>query len=380
VCRSAVRSSIGVSNEGTVLMIVIAADTHKSSHSFSAVVEQTGRVEAERAFAADARGMLDTLRWAKGLGQQRVWALEDCRHVSGRLERFLVASGERVIRVAPRLMGQSRRAERAAGKSDVIDARAIARAVLKDGIESFPMAYLDERAMEIRLLVDHRADLVAERTRMQARLRWHLVELDDAFEATIPAGGLDRQVWLDRVDRRLRRLSQTARVRVARDELRRIRELTRTANALERELKTLICAHRPQLLAWDGCGVISAATLIGRTAGAARFATDGHFARQAGAAPIPASSGRKDRQRLNRGGDRQLNAALHRIAVAQGRCHPPAREYLARKQAEGRTRIEALRCLKRHLARHAWQLLRDPTTDLNTNNPNPFRHARTRWP
>jgi transposase len=101
----------------------------------------------------------------------------------------------------------------------------------------------------------------------------------------------------------------------------------------------------------------SAATLIGRTAGAARFASDGHFARQARAAPIPASSGRKDRQRLNRGGDRQLNAALHRIAVAQGRHHPAAIEFLARKQAEGKSRIEALRCLKRHLARTAWQLL-----------------------
>jgi transposase len=156
-------------------MIVIAADTHKSTHSFSAVAEQTARVEAEKTFAADERGMLQTLRWAKGVGAERVWALEDCRHVSGRLERFLVASGERVVRVAPKLMGQSRRAERSAGKSDVIDARAIARAVLKDGVERFPVAFLDERAMEIRLLADHRADLVAERTRMQARLRWHLV-------------------------------------------------------------------------------------------------------------------------------------------------------------------------------------------------------------
>jgi transposase len=361
-------------------MIVIGADTHKSSHSFSAVAEQTGRIEAERTFGADRRGMLATLRWGRGLGERRVWALEDCRHVSGRLERFLVASGERVIRVAPKLMGQSRRAERDAGKSDVIDARAIARAVLKDGIDSFPAAFLDEQAMEIRLLADHRADLVAERTRMQSRLRWHLLELDDELEASIPAGGLDRHVWIERVERRLRRLEQSARVRVARDELRRIRELTRTATELERQLKALIADYRPELLAWKGCGVMSAATLIGRTAGAARFASDGHFARQAGTAPIPASSGRRDRQRLDRGGDRQLNAALHRIAVAQGRHHAPAIAFLARKQAEGKTRIEALRCLKRHLARHAWQILRAPTparknslsmTDTNANAPAP---------
>jgi transposase len=141
-------------DEGTLVMIVIGADTHKSTHSFSAVNEQTGRLAGERTFGADERGMLATLRWAQGLeDQERVWALEDCRHVSGRLERALVAAGERVIRVAPRLMGQSRRAERDSGKSDVIDARAIARAVLKDGIGSFPAAFLDERAMEIRLRV-----------------------------------------------------------------------------------------------------------------------------------------------------------------------------------------------------------------------------------
>jgi transposase len=354
-------------------MIVIGADTHKSSHSFSAVDEQTGRLAGEKTFGADERGMLGALRWAQGLDDgDRVWALEDCRHVSGRLERALVAAGERVIRVAPKLMGQSRRAERDAGKSDVIDARAIARAVLKDGVESFPAAFLDETAMEIRLLADHRADLVCERTRMQSRLRWHLVELDDQLEASIPAGGLDRTVWLDRVERRLKRLGQTARVRVARDELRRIREHTRTAHGLEHQIKTLIAAYRPELLELKGCGVISAATLIGRTAGAERFKTDGHFARQAGVAPIPASSGRKSRQRLNRGGDRQLNAALHRIAVAQGRWHPPATAYLAKKQAEGKSRIEALRCLKRHLARTVWQLLRNHPNRINalsmTNN------------
>ena len=350
-------------------MIVIAADTHKSSHSFSAVSEDNGRVQAEKKFAADQAGMLQTLRWGRSLGERRVWALEDCRHVSGRLERFLVASGERVIRVPPKLMGASRRAEREPGKSDVIDARAVGRAVLERGVDAFAAAFLDQRALEIRLLNDHRADLVAERTQLQSRLRWHLVELDDALEARIPAGALDRTVWLDRVDRRLKRLGQTARVRVAREQLRRIRQLCREIKALEVELKALIVAHRPQLLALEGCGVISAATLIGRTAGAERFRTDGHFARQAGVAPIPASSGRRDRQRLNRGGDRQLNAALHRIAVTQGRQHPPAKAFLNRKQAEGKSRLESLRCLKRHLARRVWQLLREPPTPTTTRRP-----------
>ena len=113
----------------------------------------------------------------------------------------------------------------------------------------------------------------------------------------------------------------------------------------------LVKAQAPQLLELQGCGALTAAKLIAETAGAKRFASDAKFARLAGVAPIPASSGKRIRHRLDRGGNRQLNCALHRIAVTQGRVHPPAREFLAKKQAEGKTRIEALRCLKRHLAR-----------------------------
>ena len=104
---------------------------------------------------------------------------------------------------------------------------------------------------------------------------------------------------------------------------------------------------------------ITAATLIGRTAGAQRFPTDGHYARQAGVAPIPVASGRHDRVRLNRGGDRQLNHALHTIAITRARTCPKTRAYLDRKLAQGKTRPEAYRCLKRHLARRIWRLLHD---------------------
>jgi transposase len=339
-------------------MIVIGADTHKSTHTFAAVEEGTGQIVATKTAGADRAGMLAVWRWGRALGDGRVWALEDCRHVSGRLERMLVGQGERVVRVAPKLMGQTRRGERRPGKSDEIDAVCVARAAVREGVESLPMAFLDEQAFEIRLLHDHRQDLVAERTRHQNRLRWHLVELDPELEARLPTRSLDRDVVLDRVARRLQRLAQTARVRVARDELRRIRELTRAERALERELSTQIKLLRPELLAEQGIGATTAATLIGRTAGAQRFATDGHFARQAGAAPIPASSGRTSgRMRLNRGGDRQLNCALHHIAVTKARLDPTTRAYLDRKLAEGKTRAEAYRCLKRHLARRIWHLL-----------------------
>jgi transposase len=332
-------------------MIVIGADTHKRSHALAAVDAGTGRVRGQREIKAEEPGHLAAVRWARGLDEDRVWAIEDCRHVSRRLEQTLIAAGERVVRVAPQRMGASRRGEREPGKSDEIDALAIAGAVVKVGVENFPAAYLDERALEIRLLSDHRKDLVAERTRAQNRLRWHLLDLSPELERSLKRGALEKPRQLDRIDRCLRRMPACARVRVARDEVRQIRVLTGQADALERELLTLVRAHRPRLLAEIGCGALTAALLIGRTAGAERFASDASFARLTGTAPIPFSSGQRDRHRLDRGGDRQLNSALHIIAITRARYDPATRAYLARKEAEGKTRKGALRCLKRHLAR-----------------------------
>jgi len=338
-------------------MIIIGADTHKRSHSLGAVDGQTAAVVGERTIRADEAGHLAALRWARELDTERLWAIEDCRHVSRRLEQALLAAGERVIRVPPKLMGASRRGERQPGKSDQIDALAVARAVLREGVERFPVAFLDEQAMEIRLLADHRDDLVAERTKAQNRLRWHLLELCPELEASLPKRSLDREAQLERIARRLRRLPGSARVKVARELVAHIRQLTRQADALEKELHARIRAHRPQLLEETGCGPLVAATLIGHTAGAERFATDAHFARQAGVAPIPVSSGNSTRHRLHRGGDRQLNRALHMIAITRAAHDPETRAYLERKKTEGKTGREAIRCLKRHLARRFHRLL-----------------------
>jgi transposase len=346
-------------------MIVIGVDTHKRTHALAAIDAETGQLLGEREIPATEQGQLAGLRWAHELGQDIVWAIEDCRHVSQRLERSLVSAGERVLRVAPKLMGASRRGEREPGKSDQIDARAIARAVLREGIERFPAAFLDEQAVEIRLLCDHREILVSERTRLINRLRWNLVVLDPELEAKISPRKLDYPGQLQRITRRLREMSQTARVRIARYQVKRITVLTREAEALKRELRDLIRARCPQLLAETGCGPLCAAILIGQTAGAERFASDAHFARMAGVAPIPASSGRRERHRLHRGGNRQLNRALHVIAITRGRIDPQTRAYLARKEAEGKSRIEAMRCLKRHLARHYHRLLlRQPASTV----------------
>ncbi len=338
-------------------MIVIGVDPHKQTHTAAAVDAAAGELLGERTVKARRVGQEQLLAWARGYGEERLWALEDCRHVSISLERFLLASGERVVRVPPKLMAGARRSARERGKSDAIDALAVARACLRE--PSLPAARLEGPEREIRLLLDHREDLVGERTRIQQRLRWHLHELDPELE--LPAGCLDRHCWLDRVGRRLARGEQTAQVRIARELVVRCRELSARCRELERELAARVRAQTPALLELPGCGVLTAAKLVGETAGVARFAGDAQLAMHAGAAPLPASSGNSNRHRLNRSGNRQLNCALHRIAVTQGRHYPPARAYLARKQAEGKSRKEALRCLKRHLARTVYRTLTAPT-------------------
>ena len=342
-------------------MIVIGTDTHKQSHTCGAVDGDTARALAERTARARKGGFDELLIWARKLGHERVWAIEDCRHVSGAFERFLVSRGERSVRVAPKHMAGARNSARERGKSDSIDAFAIARAALREGVETLPTAHLDEHALEIRLLLDHRDDLVSDRCADQRRLRWHLHDLWPELE--IPTGALDRDKWLSKIAGRLARAEQGARVRVARELLRQVKERTRRIRALERELEPLVAAYAPQLLEERGCGPLTAAKLIGEIAGAERFGSDAKLARMGGVAPIPASSGKTSRHRLDRGGNRQLNCALHRLAVNKGKYCPESAAYLERKQAEGKSRREALRCFKRHLARRVWRLLRAPTPD-----------------
>jgi len=339
-------------------MIVLGADTHKRSHTIAAVAAATGEMRGEQTVQVGARGFDALLRWARGLDGERVWALEDCRHVSGSLERFLIARGERVLRIPTHLSASARKSARQRGKSDPIDAVGVARVVLQEGLESLPTAHLDGPELDLRLLVDHRERLVRQRVALNSTLQWHLHDLWP--ELQLPGSSLFYGRWAPRVARRLARTEQTMRVRIARDELRRIRELSQAIKALEHEIAELVAKIAPQLLSEPGFGPLTAAKLVGEIAGAQRFATPAKLARAAGVAPIPASSGNTQRQRLDQGGNRQINAALHRVIVTRARCHPETRDYIARRQAEGKTTREAIRCLKRYLARHVWRLLQPP--------------------
>jgi transposase len=334
-------------------MIVIGVDPHKRTHTAAAVDRQTGELVGELTVRGNEEGHARLLEWARELGGDRGFALEDCRQVSCRLERFLIGRGERVVRVPPKLMAGARRAARSRGKSDAIDALAVARAAIRE--PDLPEAHLEGASRELRLLVDHRDDLVCERTRSQNRLRWHLHEIDPGLE---PSGrSLGRLKVLDSLGRRLARREQSVQVRIARELVGHCRELTRQADLLEREIETLVRRHAPQLLALPGCGALTAAKLVGEVAGIERFRTDAQLAMHAGVAPLDVSSGRQQRHRLNRAGNRQLNRALHTIAIVQKRVYAPAKAYIARHQADGKSNKEALRALKRQLARRVFNIL-----------------------
>jgi transposase len=195
--------------------------------------------------------------------EERVWALEACRHVFGSLERFVIERGERVLRIPTHLTAKARRSARKRGTSDAIDALNVARAALQEGLESFAAAQLDGPELDLRLLVDHRERLVRHRVELNSTLLWHLHDLWP--ELRLPGGALFSTKWTARIGQRLARAQQTMRVRIARDELRRLRELTLAINRLEREITELVPQIAPQLLTEPGFGPLIAANWSARS-------------------------------------------------------------------------------------------------------------------
>jgi transposase len=333
-------------------MVVIGIDSHKRTHT-AVAADENGRQLAEKTVAATGAGHLELVRWASRFAERR-WALEDCRHLSRRLSTDLLVAGEAVVRVPPKLMAGARRSTREPGKSDPIDALAVARAALRE--PDLPVATLEGPEREIRLLVDHREDLVAERTRAANRLRWHLHELDPGSEPV--ARSLDRAVVLAALDARLAEVPGTV-ARLARELVGRIRALTASIDALEREISRLVAPLAPSLLALTGCGSLTAAKLIGETAGIGRFRSAAAFARLNGTAPVPVWSGNTERHRLSRSGNRQLNVALHRIAITQLRLGGLGLAYVEHRRAAGDTKTEAIRALRRRISDEVFRRMRE---------------------
>ena len=243
-------------------MIVLGADTHKRSHTIAAVAAASGEVLRR----ADRRVRRQGCRGPAGLGARSgrgarlgIGGLPACL---GSLERFLIERGERVLRVYSTLMSASRRQARGRGKSDSIDALAVARAALREGLDSLPAAHLDGPELDLRLLVDHRERLVHQRVAINNTLQWHLHDLWP--DLRFPGSALFHGTWGPRIARRLARAEQTMRVRIARDELRRIRELTQTIKALEAEIADLVAQIAPHVLTEPGFGPLTRRGQAGR--------------------------------------------------------------------------------------------------------------------
>jgi len=329
-------------------MMVVGVDPHKQSHT-AVAVDELGRKQAAKTVKARREGHLQLLAWARSLAAEGlVWAVEDVRHVAGNLIRDLLAAGEMVVFVPPKLMAAERRGGRERGKSDPIDALAIARLALREQ-GRLPAAHLDERTRPVRLLTDHRDALVAERTRVINRLRWHLHDL--APDLAPKARALSQPPARTRLAAALAAVPSGTAARIAAAQLAHITALSQQIDALKAELAPLVTALAPALLAIPGVGVLTAAKILGETGNITRFRSTAAYARHT--APIPASSGTgaTGPHRLNQAGNRQLNAALHRIAITQARSHPPAKTLLQRRQETTHdTAKGSLRVLKRHLS------------------------------
>ena len=309
------------------------------------------------------------MAWARALADERVWALEDCRHVSGSLERFLLAHGETVIRVSPQLMGDAVAARPASAANPTRSTRWPSREMaVRDGIDTFPAARLAGPELEIRLLHDHRARLVADRTALINDLRWHVFDLWPDYEIAprtlgaahppataraAPAGRGTQRAGARRTRRTAPRPRAHPRDQRARTRTRRHWSPRRTGAGRrprqrphpDRRLRRRDRRHHP-------------------------LPHPRQTRPRRGAAPIPVWSGHNNgRLRLDIGGNRRLNHALHLYALSRIRHDPATAAYIAKQRARGKTHKEAIRLLKRHLVNRVWRLLQPDAQPARTRHP-----------
>lgn len=333
-------------------MIAVGVDTHKGSH-FAVALDRLGQLLGELVIEVSAAGYRELERWAAGLaadGQQLVFGIEGTGSWGAGLCEHLQRAGCSVVEVE-----RPRRRDRRVGKSDRIDALGAAKKVLAGEGLSTPRAG-GARAALAALLVAYRS-CVGERTRVLNQLQSLHTTAPVALRERIGEGNgkqLERRLARMRA-RKDAEVAERAVLTVMRDLAAHSRALAADAARYEQELSGLVCALAPTLLEEVGVGPISAAKLLVCDPG--RFKSEAAFARCNGTAPIPASSGKTVRHRLNRGGDRQVNNAIHTIALCRSLHHPETRAYLDRRIGEGKTKREAMRALKRHLSRSLFNRL-----------------------
>ena len=337
-------------------MSAIGIDTHKATLAACAV-DGLGAPLEERTFANDPAGHRDLAAWARRLAPDGIVGLEGSSSYGAAAARYLLADGLSVREVPPHLSRREHLGTRRAGKSDPGDALAIARVTARE--RHLPPVRVADRSSELGLLTEAREDAVAESTCVRNRLHADLLVVLPGYQDQ--AANLVAACHRRTITRRLRRLTGI-RVELARGRLARLTVIGAEVRRLTARIELLLGDH--PLLALPGVGVVTAAKLVAEAGDLRRFRSADAFAALAGVAPIPASSGQRQRMRLNRGGNRQLNRAFYTIASNQAIYHLPAKAYLARKVAEGKTRREAIRALKRQLVRTVFRLLREGAIGL----------------
>jgi transposase len=327
------------------MKVLIGVDPHKTSVAVAAVDEAAGELLERASFPQDRAGLSALERWARRFPERR-WAMENARGLGRHLAGRLVAAGEPVVDVPPKLSARVRVLSTGnARKNDRVDALAIALAASHLGRL---VAVDPEAASEtLRLLSERREDLVAERTRALNRLHGLLRDL-------VP-GGVAAKLSADRAARILRGIrpqgaSARLRRRLASEILRDVRTLDRKIADLNGRIEAEVQASGSTLTEICGIGPILAARIIGTVGNVRRFPTKANFASYAGTAPVEASSGEVVRHRLSLAGNRKLNYALHMVATCQARSDARGGTYYRKKIAEGKSRKEALRCLKRRVS------------------------------
>ncbi|MGH2465253.1 MAG: IS110 family transposase [Candidatus Limnocylindrales bacterium] len=334
----------------------IGIDTHKDSLAACLIDERGGLID-EQTFPNTPAGHRALLGWATKLAPEARIGVEGSASFGAPIARSLAVAGRTVREVPPQLSIRERRGTRRAGKSDPGDALAIARVTLREA--DLPPVRRPDSSQDTQLLVEAREDVVAEMTRVRNRLHADLRILVPGYGAS--AANLTALRHQRTVGRLLRGRPEVQ-AELARARLARLGALGREEQALAGRIARQVAGH--PLLGLPGAGALVTARLVGEIGDIRRFRSQDALAALAGVAPIPASSGQTQRMRLNRGGNRQLNRALHTIALVQAWHYPPAQAYIARKRAEGKTWREALRALKRQLVRTVFRLLQAGAVSL----------------
>ena len=341
--------------EKEVRVITIGIDPHTRTHS-AAALDEGGRVLAEITVGSDPPELDRLVRWVEGIGPERIVAVEGARGFGLALCRRLLAAGETVLDVAPALTASERRSGRKAGKDDRGDAVAVARIAMRE--PGLPRVSAHVIGSELKLLVDARDQLVAEATRTRNRLHALLLAIAPGYHQHVRDLTSSSALLIARRLAARARADDRVRSTLACAAITRLRSLAGEIDALEGEITAALDQAAPaNLLSICGVGPLMAAKILGEVRDVGRFSSVSAFASYSGTAPIPASSGTVIRHRLHRGGNRQLNRALHTVALTQARRDDRAKVFLTRKRTEGKTPREARRALKRHLASAVYRAL-----------------------